>query len=170
MFLRVAAGASAAVSPVVIVLQFFSGVFCIFTDLPHWMQQVAAIFPLKWHDARSALEQSLPDSFATREVAGNWETGRTFAIIGAWLVVGSIWAARSLQVGSGDRRNSLSSSVLAMAVSGSSASCCTHKESDTDSHSKSFQLRRQVRQRQSQRRLRSKLPKQLQNQLLNYNG
>ena len=41
-------GASAVVSPVVIVLQFFSGVFFIFTQLPTWMQQVAAIFPLKW--------------------------------------------------------------------------------------------------------------------------
>jgi glutamate synthase domain-containing protein 3 len=42
------------------------------------MQQVAAIFPLKWmtQGARSVF---LPDSFASREVAGNWETGRTFA-------------------------------------------------------------------------------------------
>ena len=89
-------GASAVVSPVVIVLQFFSGVFFIFTDLPHWMQQVAAIFPLKWmtQGARSVF---LPDSFATREVAGNWETGRTFAIIAAWLAVGLIWAVRSFK-------------------------------------------------------------------------
>ncbi len=89
-------GASAVVSPVVIVLQFFSGVFFIFTDLPQWMQQVAAIFPLKWmtQGARSIF---LPDSFATREVAGNWETGRTFAIIAAWLVLGLIWAVRSFK-------------------------------------------------------------------------
>jgi ABC-2 type transport system permease protein len=39
----------------------------------------------------------LPDSFATREVAGNWETGRTFAIIGTWLVIGLIWAIRSFK-------------------------------------------------------------------------
>jgi len=89
-------GASAVVSPVVIVLQFFSGVFFIFSDLPHWMQQVAAIFPLKWmtQGARSVF---LPDSFAQREVAGNWETGRTFAIIAVWLVVGLIWAIRSFK-------------------------------------------------------------------------
>jgi ABC-2 type transport system permease protein len=89
-------GASAVVSPVVIILQFFSGVFFIFTDLPQWMQQVAAIFPLKWmtQGARSIF---LPDSFATREVAGNWETGRTFAIITAWLIVGIIWAVRSFK-------------------------------------------------------------------------
>jgi ABC-2 type transport system permease protein len=91
-----ARGASAIVSPVVIILQFFSGVFFVFSDLPAWMQQVAAIFPLKWltQGMRSVF---LPDSFATREVAGNWETGRTFAIIGIWLVVGTILAIRTFK-------------------------------------------------------------------------
>jgi ABC-2 type transport system permease protein len=91
-----ARGASAIVSPVVIILQFFSGVFFIFTDLPKWMQQVAAIFPLKWltQGMRSVF---LPDSFATREIAGNWETGRTFAIIGVWLVVGTFLAIRTFK-------------------------------------------------------------------------
>ena len=91
-----ARGASAIVSPVVIVLQFFSGVFFIFSDLPRWMQQVAALFPLKWltQGMRSVF---LPDSFATREVAHNWETGRTFAIIGAWLIVGTVIALRTFK-------------------------------------------------------------------------
>lgn len=91
-----ARGASAIVSPVVIVLQFFSGVFFIFTDLPKWMQQVAAIFPLKWltQGMRSVF---LPDNFATREIVGNWETGRTFAIIGVWLIVGTILAIRTFK-------------------------------------------------------------------------
>ena len=86
-------GASAVVSPVVIILQFFSGVFFVFTDLPGWMQQVAAIFPLKWltQGMRSVF---LNDSFATREVAGNWESGRTFAILGAWLIAGTFLAIR----------------------------------------------------------------------------
>jgi ABC-2 type transport system permease protein len=91
-----ARGASAIVSPVVIILQFFSGVFFIFSDLPQWMQQVAAIFPLKWltQGMRSVF---LPDSFATREIAGNWETGRTFAMIGIWLVVGTVLAIRTFK-------------------------------------------------------------------------
>ena len=57
------------------------------------MQQVAAIFPLKWltQGMRSVF---LNDSFATREVAGNWESGRTFAILGAWLIAGTILAIR----------------------------------------------------------------------------
>ena len=91
-----ARGASAIVSPVVIILQFFSGVFFIFTDLPRWMQQVAAVFPLKWltQGMRSVF---LPDSFATREIASNWEVGRTFAIIGIWLVVGTFLAVRTFK-------------------------------------------------------------------------
>jgi ABC-2 type transport system permease protein len=91
-----ARGASAIVSPVVIVLQFFSGVFFIFTDLPAWMQQVAAIFPLKWltQGMRSVF---LPDTFATREIAGNWEVGRTFAIIGIWILVGTVLAIRTFK-------------------------------------------------------------------------
>ena len=89
-------GASAVVSPVVIVLQFVSGVFFIFTDLPQWMQQVAAIFPLKWmtQGMRSVF---LPDSFAVREVAGSWETGRTFIIILAWLIAGLFISIRTFK-------------------------------------------------------------------------
>jgi len=89
-------GASAVVSPVVIILQFFSGVFFVFTDLPGWMQQVAAIFPLKWmtQGMRSVF---LPDSFALREVAGTWETERTFLILMAWLVAGIFLAIRTFK-------------------------------------------------------------------------
>lgn len=89
-------GASAVVSPVVIVLQFFSGVFFIFTQLPSWMQQVAAIFPLKWltQGMRSVF---LPDSFAANEVAKSWETGRTFLILLIWLVVGFFISLRTFK-------------------------------------------------------------------------
>jgi ABC-2 type transport system permease protein len=89
-------GASAVVSPVVIILQFFSGVFFVFTDLPGWMQQVAAIFPLKWmtQGMRSVF---LPDLFALREVAGTWETERTFLILMAWLVAGIFLAIRTFK-------------------------------------------------------------------------
>ena len=89
-------GASAVVSPVVIILQFFSGVFFIFTQLPTWMQQVAALFPLKWltQGMRSVF---LPDSFAVNEVAKSWETGRTFLILVLWLVVGFFLTIRTFK-------------------------------------------------------------------------
>ncbi len=89
-------GASAVVSPVVIILQFFSGVFFIFTQLPTWMQQVASIFPLKWlcQGMRSVF---LPDSFANSEVAHSWETGKTFIILIVWLIVGVFFSIRTFK-------------------------------------------------------------------------
>ena len=89
-------GASAVVSPIVIILQFFSGVFFIFTQLPTWMQQVAAIFPLKWltQGMRSVF---LPDSFATQEVAKSWENSRTFAILIIWLIIGIYFSVRKFK-------------------------------------------------------------------------
>ena len=89
-------GASAVVSPIVIILQFFSGVFLIFTQLPPWMQQIAAIFPLKWltQGMRSVF---LPDSFAAEEVAKSWENGRTFTILIIWLVIGIFFSVRKFR-------------------------------------------------------------------------
>ena len=89
-------GASAVVSPLVIILQFFSGVFFIFTQLPPWMQQIAAIFPLKWltQGMRSVF---LPDSFAGQEVAKSWETGRTFSILILWLAIGVFFSIRKFR-------------------------------------------------------------------------
>jgi ABC-2 type transport system permease protein len=89
-------GASAVVSPIVIILQFFSGVFFVFTQLPWWMQQVAAIFPLKWltQGMRSVF---LPDSFAAEEVANSWEIGRTFVILMLWLAIGIFFSVRKFK-------------------------------------------------------------------------
>ena len=89
-------GASAVVSPVVIILQFFSGVFFVFTDLPGWMQQVAALFPLKWL-TQGMREVFLPDSFAAQEVAKSWETGRGILINFIWLVVGVALAIKTFR-------------------------------------------------------------------------
>jgi len=89
-------GASAVVSPIVIILQFFSGVFFVFTSLPTWMQQFAAVFPLKWltQGMRSVF---LPEDFATQEVAGTWEIGKTAIILVIWLVAGLIISIRTFK-------------------------------------------------------------------------
>jgi len=89
-------GASAVVTPIVIILQFFSGVFFVFTSLPSWMQQFAALFPLKWltQGMRSVF---LPADFATQEVAGTWEIGKTAAILTIWLVAGLIISIKTFK-------------------------------------------------------------------------
>ena len=81
--------APAIVTPIALVLQFTSGVFFVFTDLPEWMQNFAAIFPLKWltQGMRAAF---LPDSFAAQEAAGSFELGRVALVLGAWTIVGMV--------------------------------------------------------------------------------
>ena len=89
-------GASAVVIPIVIVLQFISGVFFVFTLLPAWMQQIAAIFPLKWltQGMRSVF---LPESFAAQEVAQSWELQKTFVVLVIWLAIGLFFSVRKFK-------------------------------------------------------------------------
>jgi ABC-2 type transport system permease protein len=81
--------APAVVTPVALVLQFISGVFFVFTELPPWMQHVASLFPLKWM-CQGMRAVFLPDSFAGREAAGGWELGRVALVLAAWCVGGLI--------------------------------------------------------------------------------
>ncbi|WP_020523126.1 ABC transporter permease [Catelliglobosispora koreensis] len=84
---RTGRSAPAVVTPIALILQFTSGVFFEYDKLPTWMQQFAALFPLKWmtQGLRSVF---LPDSFASQEVAGSWELGKTALVLGAWCVGG----------------------------------------------------------------------------------
>lgn len=88
---RTGKGAPALVSPIVLVLQFTSGVFFIFSELPSWMQTFASIFPLKWltQGMRSVF---LPDSFASQEVAGSWELPKVALALVVWTVIGAVLA------------------------------------------------------------------------------
>ncbi len=72
-----------------LVLQFISGVFFTFSQLPEAIQNVAAIFPLKWmcQGFRSAL---LPDAILVQEPAGAWEHDRIALVLAAWLVAGLV--------------------------------------------------------------------------------
>ena len=89
-------GASATVFPIVIILQFISGVFFVFSDLPKWMQDIAAIFPLKWltQGMRSVF---LPDSFAIKEPGHSWEIGKIASILVIWLIIGTVLSVRSFK-------------------------------------------------------------------------
>ena len=79
--------ASATVTPIALVLQFISGVFFQFSQVPEWLQTVAAIFPLKWM-AQGLRSVFLPDELAALEPAGTWELGRVALVLVAWCVVG----------------------------------------------------------------------------------
>ena len=89
-------GAPALVSPVVLVLQFTSGVFFAFYQLPKWMQTISSLFPLKWlcQGMRSVF---LPDSVLYREPGASWELGRVALVLLAWVVIGAVACATTFR-------------------------------------------------------------------------
>ncbi|NLF04157.1 MAG: ABC transporter permease [Actinomycetales bacterium] len=87
---------SAVVTPVVLVLQFISGVFFTFPSLPDWMQQVAALFPLKWM-AQGMRAAFLPDAAKAAEPAGTWELPMVAAVLAAYLVVGLVLGVKTFR-------------------------------------------------------------------------
>lgn len=82
-------GASAIVSPIVLVLQFTSGVFFQYDQLPHWMQQFAALFPLKWL-TQAMRSVFLPPEATAFEVTGSFELAKCAAVLAAWTVGGLV--------------------------------------------------------------------------------
>ena len=75
-----------------LVLQFISGVYIAFDDVPQWLQQVASVFPLKWI-AQGMRSVFFPEQLASAEMAGSWETGRTALVLFAWTVGGLVVCA-----------------------------------------------------------------------------
>lgn len=93
---RSARSAAAVVTPVVIVLQFISGVFFIYSELPGWMQTIGALFPLKWL-AQGMRSVFLPSAFQTQEVAGSWQLPQTAFVLAAWAIIGLLVALRTFR-------------------------------------------------------------------------
>jgi ABC-2 type transport system permease protein len=81
--------ATAVVIPITLVLQFISGVYLPFSQLPEWLQNVANGFPLKWM-AQGMRSVFLPDSFAIDEPNGVWNLAGVAVALVAWLVVGLV--------------------------------------------------------------------------------
>lgn len=86
---RTGRSATAVVIPIVLVLQFVSGVYIAFSSLPDWLQNIASVFPLKWL-AQGMRSVFLPESFAAAEQSGTWEHGLTAIVCLLWLVVGLV--------------------------------------------------------------------------------
>lgn len=85
--------ASAVVTPVVLLLQFISGVYFVYSELPEWMRGVASVFPLKWL-ASGMRSVFLPDAFVNVEPGQSWHLGLGAIMLTGWLVVGLIVAQR----------------------------------------------------------------------------
>lgn len=81
--------ATAVITFPFIILQFISGVYVPFNNVPHWLQQVAALFPLKWmsEGLRSVF---LPAQAAMLEPSHTWEHGRIALVLVAWIAGGLV--------------------------------------------------------------------------------
>ena len=88
--------ASATVTPFALLLQFISGVFFQFSEIPHWMQVFASLFPLKWM-AQGLRSVFLPDSLAADEPAGGWELDRVALVLVLWCIAGLVLCIRSFR-------------------------------------------------------------------------
>lgn len=94
--LRNGKAASAILTPVVLALQFISGIFYVYTALPLALQRIAEVFPLKWI-AQGMRSVFLPDSFAAAEARGSWEHAAIAAVLIVWLVIGLVVAIRTFR-------------------------------------------------------------------------
>jgi ABC-2 type transport system permease protein len=81
--------ATAVIIPITLILQFISGVYLPFSQLPVWLQNFAGFFPLKWL-AQGMRSVFLPDSFKAVEQGGSWDLPGILLVTAIWLVVGLV--------------------------------------------------------------------------------
>ncbi len=64
-----------------------SGIFFPMAEAPEWLQQIAQVFPVYWLGLgmRAAL---LPGEYVSVEIGDSWRYAETFAVLGAWAVIG----------------------------------------------------------------------------------
>ena len=86
---RTGKSATAVIIPIALVLQFISGVYLSFAQLPEWLQNVASIFPLKWM-AQGMRAVFLPANYESEEPGGDWNLIGVFIATAGWLVVGLV--------------------------------------------------------------------------------
>jgi len=86
---RTGKSATAVIIPIVLVLQFISGVYLAFNLLPEWLRNIASVFPLKWI-AQGMRSVFLPAAFESQEPSGSWDLGWMALVLLLWLVAGLI--------------------------------------------------------------------------------
>lgn len=79
--------AGAVVVPIVLVLQFISGVYLQFSLLPGWLQTVAGVFPVRWM-AQGMRAAFLPPEWAAQESGGSWALPLCALLLAVWAGLG----------------------------------------------------------------------------------
>jgi ABC-2 type transport system permease protein len=79
-----------------LVLEFISGIFVPFGEVPRGLQDVAAIFPLKWM-AQGLRSVFLSPQAAALEPAHSWELGRVALVLTVWVAAGLVLCIRTFR-------------------------------------------------------------------------
>ena len=90
---RTGKSAGAVVIPIVLILQFLSGIYFPFSQVPAWVQTFSGIFPLRWI-AQAMRSVFLPEFMVSQEPGQTWALGTGALVMGAWLVIGAALAFR----------------------------------------------------------------------------
>ena len=88
--------ATAVIIPIVLILQFISGIYLTFSRLPEWLQNVASLFPLKWL-AQGMRSVFLPSTFEAAESGNVWNLTGVAIVLSIWLVAGLVAARLSFR-------------------------------------------------------------------------
>ena len=89
--IRTGSSASAIVQPPYLVLQFISGVFLQYSEVPSGLKMVASIFPLKWM-VQGLRYVFLPEWVAQDDYGGGWNLDQVMLVLALWLVISFVLA------------------------------------------------------------------------------
>lgn len=89
--IRNGGSAPAIVQPPYLVLQFISGVFFQYSQVPSGLKVVASIFPLKWM-VQGLRYTFLPDWVARDDYGGGWHVEQTLLVLAGWFVLSFLLA------------------------------------------------------------------------------
>jgi ABC-2 type transport system permease protein len=84
-----AQSAPAIVQPPYLILQFISGIFVPFSNIPGWLQGLSSAFPLRWM-ASGYRYAFLPDWFKQEEAGHAWYLAQGAGVLGVWTILGFI--------------------------------------------------------------------------------
>lgn len=79
-----------------IVLQFISGVYVPFYNVPRWLQGIASVFPLKWM-SQGLRSVFLPARAAALEPAHSWQHGEAALVLLVWVAAGLVLCLRTFR-------------------------------------------------------------------------
>jgi ABC-2 type transport system permease protein len=84
---------AAVVQPPYLVLQFISGVFLQYKQVPGFLKAVASIFPLKWM-VQGYRYAFLPEWVARDDYGGDWQIERVCLVLLGWFLLSFVLARR----------------------------------------------------------------------------